>query len=340
MSVRLRRVLTALIAFGAAGAVVVSAGALPASAAGASGPGWHIIKVFGASYQYPNYEGLSASGPADAWLVGQTAPATLSVEHWTGARWAAIEPPAKFAENGVTVSDSVVGSSSGTDMWTFPATGSGQYALHWTASGWRQYRLRGSAAIFGTAVFSGSDAWVFGQAPAARTAWAAARLTSRGSTARKWTRASMPGVPVNVSALSANDIWAFGPTARTAIDGRAGQDVVAMHWRGHRWHTQRIPRAAGDFVIAAAATAAGSLWAVEEPVGPPVGTGSAHSAGPMRIMHWNGHHWTDVVTDAADIYQGALASDGHGGLWIQAMRASTGKADLLHFRFRTAVAVS
>ena len=313
---------------GVAGLIALPAAAGPASAA-TSPPGWHITKVFGASYQYPNYEGLSASGPDDGWLVGQTESDTLSVEHWTGRAWASVTPPAKFDEVGVAASDSVVGSASAADMWTFPSRASGLYALHWTGSGWHGYRLRGVAAIFGTAVFSDSDAWAFGQSTTGKIGLGnsspfVARFDGSG-----WKRSSMPGVPVNVSALAAHDIWAFGPTTSTAADGRAAQDVVAMHWTGHRWYTRQIPRAAGDFVIAAAATAVHSLWAVEEPVGSPAGTGS--SAGPMRVFHWNGSRWTDVVTDAADVYQGALASDGHGGIWVQAMSARTHKADLVHF---------
>ncbi len=313
---------------GVAGLIALPAAAGPAIAA-TSAPGWHITKVFGASYQYPNYEGLSASGPDDGWLVGETAPDALSVEHWTGESWVAVTPPAKFEEIGVGVSDSVVGSASAADMWTFPTAPGGQYALHRTSTGWHGYRLRGVGAIFGTAVFSDSDAWAFGQSTARQSGLGDSPPYVARFDGHSWKRASMPGVPVNVSALAAHDIWAFGPTTRTAADGRAGQDVVAMHWTGHRWYTRQIPRAAGDFVIAAAATAVHSLWAVEEPVGPPIGTES--SAGPMRIFHWNGSRWKDVVTDAADVYQGALASDGHGGIWVQAMSARTHKADLVHF---------
>jgi hypothetical protein len=315
-----------LATIGMAVAALVTA---PAAMARADS-GWHLAHVFGAADRYPDLEGISVTSPTLAWLTGNAALA-LPVEEWNGHKWTALVPPARFANPAEPANDDVVSAVSRTDMWTFPNLGGDQYALRWNGARWATYRLPDATAIFGTAVFGSTDVWAFGQAPARQPAFGFGQPFLARFNGHKWHRGSIPGVPTAVSALSARDIWAFGPTTATASNPRPSQDVVAMHWAGKGWSELPIPRQNGDVVIGALATAPASLWVVEEPSGPPTGAGPPGSATPMLILHWDRSGWHQVVSDSAAEFQGSIAPDGHGGLWLQVLDVSTQRAEFLHY---------
>jgi hypothetical protein len=144
----------------------------------------------------------------------------------------------------------------------------------------------------------------------------------------------MPGTPVlGVSALSASDIWAFGPTAATA--GLNTQDMIGMNWNGTSWSTLAVPAytLSGQQTTLQAAVALGpaNLWAVEA-VGTfqPPDSGAAVSKG-LVLAHWEGSAWSEVFETASDAYQGALTADGQGGIWFAGTTSSTGPRQLFHF---------
>jgi hypothetical protein len=101
----------------AAVALTLTAGLIPAQAAGT--PAWSISDVFGAP-DYPLVQGLSVSGPANAWVSG-TAYQSLLAEHWDGTQWTSVTPPPSVDNlANATVNDGIVGSSSPTNTWFFP----------------------------------------------------------------------------------------------------------------------------------------------------------------------------------------------------------------------------
>jgi len=81
--------------------------------------------------------------------------------------------------------------------------------------------------VLATAVFGRPDVREFGQKPGSGKnlgygpAWV---LRYNGSA---WRQVSAPGTPVVVSAVSANDMWAFGPSAKTVNDAR--QVIIARY---------------------------------------------------------------------------------------------------------------
>ena len=303
----------------------------------AATPGWRIVKVYGAPAGYPILQGVTASGRGDAWVSGTTVQ-SLVIDHWNGAAWKQLAVPGTFTIGGSGgVNDGVIGAASAGDVWTFPSVNNGtstvQYALHWNNGRWQSFRLTGNLGIFGTAVFSTTDAWAFGQAPTKHHGLGFGAPYVVRYNGRGWRRVTMPGTAaLGVSPLSADDIWAFGPNAKTA--GLTNQVVIGMHWNGRVWSSLSMPtyKIAGKQAIVMDAIAVGprSLWALE---GLPANPGTGLPAAPgLVIAHWNGLRWKPVVTDPALVGQGGLVADGHGGLWLQAASlTSLGHFVLLHY---------
>lgn len=321
--------------------VAALAAATPASAAEPrvtrSAPPWRVVKVFSAE-PVPDLRAVTASGPGNAWAAGVSASA-LVVKRWNGHSWQGVPVPARFnvAPAVFDGDDEVIGSSSASNVWTFPQVTSGSktanFALRWTGSTWRTFTLRGTIGVFGTAVFSRSNAWAFGQAKPRKQGLGFGPPYAARFNGSSWRRVSMPGTPLDVSPLSARDIWAFGPTTRTAINTGTAQDRVAMHWNGKSWHTLAVPRyqLSGHRALAQALVALGpaDLWAVEGVAAP--ACGCEPPSGGLILAHWNGHRWSVARRDPADVFQGSLSSDGHGGVWMQVLHLSSNADEILHF---------
>jgi hypothetical protein len=326
---------TLLRAAAPAAAVALALASGLTAAQASSTPGWRITKLVESPAGYTFLQGVAASGKSDAWVVGTTVQ-TLVIDRWNGGRWKPLAVPAAFTLSGSGgVNDSVIGAASAGDMWTFPAVSNGttnvNYALQRDGGTWKTFKLTGANVISGTAVFSLSDAWAFGFA----TGNAAASGYPRPYVARfnghAWKRASMPGDALGVSPLSANDIWAYGPSVKSL--GQSTPDVIAMHWNGKAWGTLAVPRykLSGQraYVQQLVALGPSDLWAYEDL---PVNRGTGQPAGPGLVLaHWNGHRWSSVIKDTSDTGMGALVSDGHGGVWLQAVNVTSGADEFLHY---------
>jgi hypothetical protein len=321
----------------AALAVAALAAGSGLTAQASAAPGWRIVKVFGMSSGFPLLQGVAASGTRDAWVSGTTTE-SLVIERWAGSIWQRLAVPGRFTITGSGgVNDGVIGASSAGNMWTFPqvsaGSGTAQYALHWNGSGWKSFRLRGTLGIFNTAVFGPSDVWAFGQAPPHQSGLGYGPPYAVRFNGHAWRRVSMPGDALSVSPLSADDIWAFGPTTKTAIETGTRQDRVAMHWNGTSWHTLAVPRyrmsGRRAFVLDVIALGRRNLWAVE---GLPAFLCGCQPTPPGLILaHWNGRHWKLVRMDAPDVPQSGPAPDGHGGLWLTVLHGTSGAEEFLHY---------
>jgi hypothetical protein len=312
--------LSAITVLGTAVALAVAAPAGAAQPRATGSPPWRVVKVF-ATTPVPHLRAVTASGPGNAWAAGVSASAVV-VKRWNGRGWRGVPVPARFnvAPGFFAGDDEVIGSSSPRNVWTFPqvntASGTANFALRWNGSSWRTFRLRGTLGIFHTAVFGRDDAWAFGQAPARKQGLGFGPPYVIRFNGSSWRRVSMPGTPLDVSPLSARDIWAFGPTTKTAINTGTAQDRVAMHWNGKAWRTLAVPRyrLSGHRALVQAVIALGrdDLWAVEGVAGP--ACGCEPPSGGLILAHWNGRRWREVRRDPADILEGSISSDGHGGV--------------------------
>ena len=315
----------------AALALALASSAAAVGPAQASTPGWRITQVFGAP-SYPIFQGLTASGAGNAWIAGTTVQALLA-EQWDGSQWQAVPPPAPFdgSVSGDSVNVAAVGSSSAANTWFFPTLGTStadiQYALRWTGSAWTAFRLSKKNMVIGTAVFGKSDVWLFGQKPGSgnNLGFGPAWVLRFNGTA--WRPVSAPATPVGVSAVSASDMWALGPSAKTV--NAAKQVIVTMHWNGTAWRVHKlpaIPPAGGNgwVPVSIAATGPDNAWVVElHPANP--GTGQAPVG--TALLHWNGRAWSRAGESGKIYASGGLTPDGHGGLWL----AGTGSASQAYF---------
>ncbi len=124
-----------------------------------------------------------------------------------------------------------------------------------------------------------------------------------------------------ISTSSADNIWTLAAK---------GSATVTMRYNGHKWQTFPLPKntvPAGQTVFARRilAESASDVWTV-------VWTFKGAVAGPVILMHWNGHDWSKAAgKPPTGALSGPIAPDGRGGLWLGAQSA-TGAPFLLHYR--------
>ena len=328
------RVLHSALAVAAAtGLTLAAAGSVAAQAS--SPPGWRIVKNLEQTYGFISLGGIAASGPGNAWAMGTTSQ-SLVVTRWNGSTWQDVKPPAKFT--GLTGPSNVqtgpLGTSSAANAWLFPVVigaTSAWYALHWNGKGWTTARLAGAAGILNTAVFSPSDVWAFGFAPPKTPVLGYGPPYVRHYNGHTWRRVSMPGVAAQgLSAVSPRDIWAVGPTTRTA--GAFHPVFIAMHWNGKSWRALGLPKVSapkGHFAVprGLVALSPSNVWLAEGySVASPSGVGEPPG---VILLHWNGKRWSQVSRDLK-IYTSGMSPDGHGGLWLGAYTAA-GRGYFAHY---------
>jgi hypothetical protein len=194
---------------------------------------------------------------------------------------------------------------SATDFWLFSSYRKNQ-ALRFTGTRWTlapipSWVLRapsgGGDPSAVTAAFSPGNVWVFSLG---------AGNYAAHYDGHAWAKAELPGVPADVSAVTADDIWAL-----------AGS--TAMHWNGRTWTTVRIPAAAvkpAESFTSLSATGPKSAWVVR----------TIPATGPRtdaEVLHWNGTRWQRAGRAPADII-GSIVPDGSGGLWTTGVDINPG----------------
>ncbi len=277
-------------------AVVAGKAAIAGKAAAATtakSPGWRVVATIG-----PDNEAVtgtvSAASAAGNWSVW-TGTAFTAVERLQGTRWSRVPLPAAltaYARSAVAF-----GGDSETDFWLFnsrSATHVLRFAgAHWTLQRiptWVLQRQSGGGGLsVSAAVFGPGNVWVFGLGANAY----AAHYDGRG-----WARVRLPTVPDEVSAVSADDIW--------ALHGNA-----AWNWNGETWTASRIPRAAGNPPESfghLSATGPGSAWVWRDVLVP---------GRPPEVdqLHWNGTSWRRAAAGTPAGLIDSVVPDGSGGLW-------------------------
>lgn len=326
---------SAIAASIAASVLVAGTGTAQASSA----PHWRIAKVFGASYGYPSLSGGTAVSARQAWVVGNTymSSNSLFLARWNGASWSQVTAPAQFTNLPSTAGllDGVVAASAAT-MWTFPTISTSQnqtYALRLSNGHWTTYLLPHAIQISAAVIFSPSDVWAFGDEAPPKPVLGSGPPYAARFDGHSWHRVSMPGVPFAVTALSSNNIWAFGPTAATA--GDFTQVFIAMRWTGRSWSKLTVPRLRATnrkrmFPGDLAALRGNSLWATEE----------FHCASPgcfrpqppgIILAHRTGTTWIRVL-DKTGYEDPEVEPDGHGGLWLTVLDMKLMSFVYLHYK--------
>jgi hypothetical protein len=287
--------------------------------------GWRVTKTLGPYAGATYVNGFVASGARDAWSTwgtcnpcsGSKRVNTFTVQRWNGRSWSRLPLPKALEAEEATFGVGLAASSS-TNAWLFNWFQDSTRALHWTGKSWHVVRIprwvvRGNlSGEVGLApyAFSPASAWVFslGIDSLTKPQTFAARYSGG-----RWTKSYLPGVPTEADAVSASDIWVLGMTAKSAVKSQPVQ--ILMHWNGNRWSTVKLPKRpkvpAGSAANLYGLTAdnAHSVWLERNIV-------AADSAYTMYLLHWNGAKWQRVAIRYGKSSVDALASDGHGGLWM------------------------
>lgn len=319
--------------------VLVSAAALTAVAVSSGVPGaaaaspatWRVVMTIA---PHSTFRDVSASGPRNAWAVGDFCDVTcapgLLIARWNGQAWTRVASPLSRRALG-SGRGTAIATAGRSDTWIFlggvgSGRGSRTEAIHWNGRGWTGVmlgRIAGVAPIISRAfVFGGSDVWAFGLLGLGPGKPLSYLARFNGSS---WQQQAPPLPAVALSASSASDIWTIG----RSTSGLASDD--AMRWDGRHWHLLPLPvlgtTASPEYLLGENIAAAGpdNVWVVYFIAGQTLpgidrtGHGSLLAGvndNPGGLLHWNGHSWRNIEIPFPDSGQDAIAIDGRGGVWL------------------------
>jgi hypothetical protein len=232
-------------------------------------------------------DAVGASSQSDVWAVGYTASRNLQDQadlalHWNGTTWTPVPTPTPGPAADFPGLDSV-SADSPSDAWAIGTYLPGQretsFTLHWDGTSWKQVPLPSSIVgtynvLSGVAAISPTDAWATGtDLSGGQTK---ALLLHWNGTA--WQQVPIAGVGGlgGVSAASATDIWAIGPTASTML-----------HWNGTTWAKVPSPDPRHFALVKGVSTVSSSdAWAAGC-----VCNAKVKNSDYTLLLHWNGTSW-------------------------------------------------
>jgi hypothetical protein len=285
--------------------------------------GWHVITTVGSLPGVTSAGDLAVTGRTNAWstwdmcspCAGQNQATAVQVDRWNGSAWRQVPIPQRLGNYGT---DSVgLGASSSRDAWLFDTSPLLGKALHWNGNRWAvrdiprwvvRGNLSGTVALT-IADFGRAGMWVFseGQESFSRLVPFAARYQHG-----RWAKARLPGIPIQVSAVSPTDIWALADPASLPRNPHP----FLMHWNGKRWSTtaipapSKIPPKSVEFVRDLVAAGPNDVWLQRD-----IETGT-QGARTLYLLHWNGKAWHRLPLRKPTSGVVEMARDGHGGLWL------------------------
>jgi hypothetical protein len=306
-----RRVAT--IVTGAAVLAALGAG-LPAAAQAAKTPGWRIAATISTSNT--SVSDVVATSATSAWATGVSGTQTPVVYRWRAGHWRTIARPGptdSFA--------SAVAATSAANAWVMLAND--PVVDHWNGHRWvrKSFAAKQQILMSGLTTTGPDNAWVFTENFATRQE-TAHHYNGKTWTARPLSISVDAGSGADVSSSSASDIWAWGYDIATST-------AATLHYNGHAWRVVPLPAHLVPSGVSVQpqqvlAESASNVWAT-------VSAYSSTSAGPVVLLHWNGHLWRKVTGKLPPgTLTGAIASDGHGGLWLGG--ASGTSPYLAHYR--------
>ncbi len=296
------------------------------------GTTWAIVPSPSAGNDGSSVGGVSAISSSDAWAVGgytDRTPAIITtpfILHWDGTAWAQV--PSNSTPGSKGLSDVVEISSS--DAWAVGLTfglASQPYAEHWDGTAWSEASLPtpGSSAVLnGVTATSSSDVWAVGFS--LNDALGRNQTLIEHWDGTSWNIVASPNLGSDpnylgdVTAVSANDVWASGNTENGLT--QIGQPILE-HWDGQTWSLVRAwrPKTSTDSLLEGiGSNASGSVFSTGHVFFPTDG---------IFAEDWSGTRWQPLsVVSPPDVNTlFGVAVNAAGEAWIVGHTAKTGRQD-------------
>ena len=239
------------------------------------GSTWSMI----ASGSTANLNAVWATGPAEAWAVGDSG----TIVHWNGTAWSTIAwPIPAWTAGGL---NAVWGSGPG-DAW---AVGDGGGIAHLSGTTWSPVISGTTQKLRGVWGNDSADVWAVGD----------------NGTILRWDGQAWSAVTGGTTNYLYG-IWGNAPTDVWAVGGDPGANGAnwtgtILHFDGNSWSAASIPATPGHF-NAAWGSGADDVWAV--------GSGGA-------VLHWNGSSWSSIESGTTNELYGIWVS-GPSDVWVAA----------------------
>jgi hypothetical protein len=310
--------MTSMIRRVAAGAAVAGLGlAMAPGAAQASAPvSWRAVFVSRAVTGY--LFAVEATGPRDAWAVGNTRNGTSTVfMHWDGVRWRTVPVPAASGFGAAAE----IAASSKDNVWLlgFRVNQAGTKALRFDGVTWRTVPVPPDAG--GNPVVLGPDnVWLSGGGSCTVTAGSPPQCVSTiwHWDGRGWSSQVVPALIEDMAGMSADHVWYIALTSlRQLTSGLFTGRPVMFRWNGAAWTPFPVPSPRVREFPAIAASSNRDLWLEQSPVRP--------SDRKASLLHWDGRRWTEISVPSSLATGSPPVPDGHGGVWLGPWAHWTGR---------------
>jgi hypothetical protein len=247
--------------------------------------------------------GVTATSATSLWAVGSWYDVNLAagrtlVLRGSGTGWSTVSSPNRGTGYNELLA---VDASSGTNAWAVgysaPAGGGSRSAIsmRWNGTSWQLVSTPNPGVsgreLWGVETLSGSDAYAVGwyyESLSPSPLLDALVLHWNGSA---WSQQSVP-TPGNylnqlydVSAVSANDVWAVGTWVNLG-EAKGARHPLILHRVNGTWSVSYADATKLAFLRSVVAISSTDAWAV----------GSKNGYGTPVAYHWNGSTWTEVAT--------------------------------------------
>jgi hypothetical protein len=250
------------------------------------GSAWSISPSPAISGRRAGLRGVAATGPGDAWAVGNDGRYAL-VEHWNGTAWSRATVPAPTTGEFYGSKLTAVTARSASDVWavgTFSHLSSepdSLFALHYDGTSWRVVPMAQTGSQTNSNIpvpnalvaVGPNDLWMVGD----QSNFASPITLTEHWDGAKWTIVPSPfdhgsdsttsissGALVSVTARASNDVWAAGESFTFTDGDPAGvRQALLIHWDGTRWTRETAPTTGTYNSVQGIATTIGGhvIWA-------------------------------------------------------------------------------
>jgi hypothetical protein len=281
----------------------------------ASGPHWRVFKTIAVNDTALN--AVVALPGGTAWAGGKSSAGQPLLYHFAGGRWRLVRVPGQV---GTSVQD--IAGTSANNVWATIANGDAVARV--TTRGWSvtSFGPTPVSKVCGVVTTGRKSTWVFTSDPASRNGLA---HHYNGST---WRTTKLPATATNgsttepASASSARNVWTWAYNAST-------RKYETMHFNGSRWQIVSLPphlAPAGQQLLPQRMLAVSprNVWATAY-------TTSLGVAGPVILLHWQGHGWARIAGPLpSGALAGPIAGDGRGGIWLGAVTQASAP-EIFHY---------